>query len=381
MTNQLVSKGLSYREEPVFVSTPEEYLLLKRRQQFRYVCKNCGLECSAQRRTEKSRTEKQLLFLCQGCLTKHVCNLKYGTDYACQSKQVKETIKETNLKKYGCENVFQCNDIKEKSKKTCLKKYGTEYANQSEPVKQKIKDTNLKRYGVENVFQADFAKEKSRKTCNERYGTDWYASTDACKERIKNTNLEKYKTEYTLQSSIIREKGIITNRRLYGTDYYTQTEEYKERARKTCLEKYGVYPYTRTIEYQKLARRKYCFNGEMFDSSWEVYFYYYCIKTNKGIIRNVQKFEYSFNGKEYYCFPDFNVEGKLYEIKGDQFFKSNGTMQNPFNHDDDERMEAKHQCLLNNGVIILRRSDIKAYKNLFEQDFGKHYLSSLRVNI
>ena len=31
-------------------------------------------------------------------------------------------------------------------------------------------------------------------------------------------------------------------------------------------------------------------------------------------------------------FPDFEIEGKFYEIKGDQFFNEDGTMCNPFNH-------------------------------------------------
>ena len=36
-------------------------------------------------------------------------------------------------------------------KTKCLEKYGVEYASQSEEIKDKIKETCLEKYGVENV--------------------------------------------------------------------------------------------------------------------------------------------------------------------------------------------------------------------------------------
>ena len=40
--------------------------------------------------------------------------------------------------------------------------------------------------------------------------------------------------------------------------------------------------------------------------------------------------------------PDFLVDGHYVEIKGDHFFKKDGTMQNPYDHRQDGLYEAKH---------------------------------------
>lgn len=58
--------------------------------------------------------------------------------------------------KCKCEyiNPFARKDVKEKIKQTNLKKYGTKYPLQSNEVKDKLKQTNLNKYGVENVYQS-----------------------------------------------------------------------------------------------------------------------------------------------------------------------------------------------------------------------------------
>ena len=50
---------------------------------------------------------------------------------------------------------------------------------------------------------------------------------------------------------------------------------------------------------------------------------------------------------------------KYFEIKGDQFFKNTGTMQCPYNHKLDSLFEAKHKCMIQNNVQILKYDDIK----------------------
>jgi hypothetical protein len=77
---------------------------------------------------------------------------KYGVENTFQSEEIKNKIKQTNLTKYGVENTFQSEEIKNKIKQTNLIKYGVEYSFQSEEIKNKIKQTNLGRYGVENVM-------------------------------------------------------------------------------------------------------------------------------------------------------------------------------------------------------------------------------------
>lgn len=58
--------------------------------------------------------------------------------------------------------------------------------------------------------------------------------------------------------------------------------------------------------------------------------------------------------------PDFLINDKLYEVKGDQFFEGN-KMICPYDRNNykDELAEAKHQCMIKNNIIILKGDDIK----------------------
>jgi hypothetical protein len=131
-----------------------------------------------------------------------------STECVNKSEEHVNKIKQSNLEKYGVENVFQLKDIQEKSKNKMIEKYGVEHNSYSEDTikkrvetrinrsdeekelsKQKLQDTwknksemeveatvnkrsitNLEKYGVENVFQSDTHKEKSKNTMFEKYG-------------------------------------------------------------------------------------------------------------------------------------------------------------------------------------------------------------------
>lgn len=77
---------------------------------------------------------------------------KYGVENQFQREDVKEKIKADNLEKYGVEFNSQRNDMKKKIIETCLEKYGVEYPLQNEEIKEKVKKTCLERYGVEHVM-------------------------------------------------------------------------------------------------------------------------------------------------------------------------------------------------------------------------------------
>jgi hypothetical protein len=122
------------------------------------------------------------------------------------------------MKKYGayCE---KCTKINRKLnyKKTCLEKYGVENLFQSEKIKQKLKETNIKKYGVENPTHSNEIREKT-----------------------KQKNLKKYGVEHTCQLEHVinmRENSILNK---YGVKYPFQSEIYKNNFKLICLEKYGV---------------------------------------------------------------------------------------------------------------------------------------------
>lgn len=60
----------------------------------------------------------------------------------------KKTRIKTCISKFGCENVFQNKNIREKQKSTCLSKFGFENASQNSDVKEKVKNTMLRLYGI-----------------------------------------------------------------------------------------------------------------------------------------------------------------------------------------------------------------------------------------
>lgn len=119
--------------------------------------------------------------------------------YCCSPKCAISKNKETNLKKYGCENSFQSEEVKDKIKETNLLKYGVEFPTQSKDIREKIKQINLERYGVEYPVRLDSVKNKIRKTCIERYKSSCFLSSEEMKKiRIESgTKIpDGLKTEY-----------------------------------------------------------------------------------------------------------------------------------------------------------------------------------------
>lgn len=168
-------------------------------------------------------------------------NLKnWGVENVFQAKAIKDKAKETNLEKYGVEYAMQSNSIKDKSKKVNLEKYGVEHVSQREDIKNRKKKKSLEKYGVENVSQAEEIKDKKKKSALERYGVNYTLQAPEVRNKIKETNLEKYGVECTLQAQEIKDKAKKTNLKRYGTEYVSQSKEIRDKIKETNLEKYSV---------------------------------------------------------------------------------------------------------------------------------------------
>lgn len=80
-------------------------------------------------------------------------------------------------------------------------------------------------------------------------------------------------------------------------------------------------------------RRKYTYDGSTFDSADELA-YYIWLQDNgiKFEYHNWHFFEFKFKGSVYRYFPDFYLsdEDVYLEVKGDHFFREDGTMFCPF---------------------------------------------------
>jgi hypothetical protein len=172
--------------------------------------------------------------------TKHTFISKFGVENPFQSEEIKQKIKNTNLEKYGSEYQVNTDNFKNKSRETCLKKYGVEYSIISTDIKEKIKHTFLEKYGVENPFQSECIKDKIKNTNLEKYGVENPSQNNKIKEKIKKSTLLKYGVDsiLKLENTIEKRKQACIDK--YGDEIPLKTEYGKQTFRKTCLEKYGV---------------------------------------------------------------------------------------------------------------------------------------------
>ena len=194
-------------------------------------------------------------------------------------------------------------------------------------------------YGYEYASQSNTVKEKMQKTCMEKYGVTNGGGSKEVIEKIKQTNLEKY-----------------------GCEYYFQADEFKNKAKNTLKEKYGIY---------HSPKSTYIYQDQYFDSFPELCIYSYCIENNIEIRREPIELSFIFEGKEHHYYPDFKINNKLIEVKGNQFLKEDGTWNCPFDHALDALYEAKHQCALKNNVKILYKEDYKKYIDWFYTKYKK----------
>jgi hypothetical protein len=215
-------------------------------------------ECILQHEYNKVIMNTRIIFTCgtPNCGITHnksfeSIRVSGGYCKACTMKRRLEKIKATNVLKYGVENPFQSETIKQKIAETNLEKYGVEYAMQNGMVQQKIKETNLTKYGVENPFQATVCKEKAKQTMMTKYGV---ANPQQCLE-IKNRTIQTVQDRYgarnPMQNTEVQQKGKDTCILKYGVANPFQSEQFKEKSRQTCMEKYGVNYVSQSIDFQQ----------------------------------------------------------------------------------------------------------------------------------
>ena len=238
----------------------------------------------------------------------------------------------------------------------CRRNYGVDNISQYEGTKKKKEEKAFATYGVKNVAQADEVKKTIAGTNKDRYGASTYLHSAQGEEHKKKSCLEKYGVDSFSKTLMHTEMMKATNRKNYGTDWPQQNRE-----------------------FMRNMLKKYAYDGMNFDSAVELAIYIWC--KDNGISFEYQPnivFYYECNKTTHAYEPDFLIEGKLVEVKGDHFFKEDGTMQNPFDHSQDALYEAKHQCMLNNDVEIWRHEQYDVYVKYVEEKYGKDYLKQFK---
>lgn len=291
-----------------------------------------------------------------------------------EKKKLIDKRKQTCLKKYGVENAMKSEELRNKYKQSVLQKYGTDSFSKTKAFKEKVSDTWKNK--TENEKQVMVS--KCKQTCLKRYGVTNGAKTDKAKEKYRQTCLEKYGVACTFQWEPQKEKTKQTNLKKYGSDNVARNEKVRNKYKETMLKTYGVEYSMQSKEIRDKAVKRYLYENQHFDSSWELAVWIWANDLGKHIEKEPFGIEYEHDGKTHIYFPDFKIDDVLIEIKGDQFFAEDGTMQNPFDHTKDEIMEVKIQCGLQHGVQIWAKKEMKPILNYIKTKYGTQYLNQFR---
>lgn len=196
--------------------------------------------------------------------------------------------------------------------------------------------------------------------------------------------MDRYEVDNPQKSEEIKAKTRETNYVRYGGAAPACSKEVLDKMEATCEERYGVSNFSKSPLFAAFHRKRIFHDNLYFDSNWEVKVYDYLKENNIPFeYAPAISYPYEYDGRQFTYHPDFIINGKVYEVKGDQFFRINEStgqeeMFNPYREQEwsDERYvwecgkyEAKHRCMLRNNVVILRESQIENLDSVF--NYGK----------
>ena len=266
----------------------------------------------------------------------------------------REQINDACERKYGNRNIFRSRHFKEESEKTCLIRHGVKHISKSKEWRDGVKETCRRKYHADSPLESEEVQDKARKTRLENNGVENPFNSREFQEKARETMRRNHNGNIGYAAKDIMEKACATSEERYGYEHYTQSAEYhKNKKHKLHSEK-----------YPELT----------FDSTWEVKVYEFCKDHNIPVEYSPEiSYPYEYDERTWTYHPDFLINGKVYEVKGDHFFKYNESSgqekmfcpyRNPKWSDEQYawicgKFEAKHQCMIKNNVRIMRDADIK----------------------
>lgn len=300
MSNKLVSPrktgpshALLFKEDPIFINSQEEFIQIK----FTY------------------KRNQKIKFVCPLCKKESI-------------KQIR-TIETVNFNCTACNNLLAANSVEKKNAvaKTKLERYGNAgYNNQNK---------RLKTIG-DRIYEYAQKGAKTRK----KHALDDNDFEAKVEKKRQNTIIKKYGSLETFyENKSLKMKA--TKLKRHGSAGYNNQQKRQE-----TLLKNGT----------NIFSASYFYDNEYFDSSWELLFYIYHKEHNSDIIRNKNFFIIYTDdkNKKHKYFPDFLLNNKYVEIKGNQFFDKN---KNPVKFND-ENWEFKYKCIIDNNIEILLKEDL-----------------------
>jgi hypothetical protein len=133
---------------------------------------------------------------------KAACLAKYGTEFASQSTEFRNTVKNTCIEKYGVDNPFKSEQVKNKHKETCIEKYGVDNPSKSKDVTAKIRKSRISTgdwVSDEHRSELELYRFAVKKITAKSYHTHYY--------KINPSNLPRARYKYHLDHIFSVEEG------------------------------------------------------------------------------------------------------------------------------------------------------------------------------
>lgn len=329
--------------------------------------KTCSRKCADELKKINSR-EKRVCLFCKNEFevrkkdVKKICSDDCRKQWAELPENIETRInasKQAVKEKFGVDNVFQIESIKDKSKETKLEKYGDENYNNS----KKMYQTNIKNRG-ENYVN-DIIKIREEKFLKE-YGVSHPLQLPEFLEKRKQTNIERHGVESVSQKEEFKRKRTYTIVEKFGVENVSQNEDIKKQKKETSMKNFGVSHHLKDHDmFEKHFKaqfkiKEYKDTGINYQGSYEKYFLE--LIEEKGLLNEVQSghsFEYEFNNETHTYHTDFTFRNKQIEIKSGWTYNKNGAdheLQN-LNESKWKSVRDKHMEL----VVLIGKSEISGF--------------------
>ena len=195
---------------------------------------------------------------------------------------------------------------------------------------------------------------KKKSEIAQKISLAWFQKSEDEKKQIREKQKQTWKNKTFLEKQFSLQK--------FRQTWSQKSEEEKRQIRSKAI-------------------HKYIYDNEYFDSSWELALWIYAKDHNEGIERCPTTIQWFFENKKHEYYPDFLYKNELIEVKGEQFFKENGDLYNPFDRSLDKIMKAKQQCMLENSVKIFRLKDIQPILDYVEKTYTIEYLDLFKKDL
>lgn len=309
-----------------------EFCLFCKKENPKKGMKTCSRKCADELKKINSREERECLY-CKNKFSirkkesKQICSEDCRKKWAALPENINTRIhasKQAVKEKFGVDNIFQLEEIKEKLKQTKLEKYGDENYNNPD----RMLETKNEKYGV------DWGKNWYKNMSNEmmkNFGVSHPLQSKIFLDKLNNSNLEKYGVKWNMQNKFVRENFNKSIKEKYGVDNISQLESIKEKKKETSLKNFGVTHHLKDYDlFQKhlIAQykiKKYKDTDLYYQGSYEYYFLEKMESLNLlNEVSNGNSYEFEWESEKHTYHTDFFFRGENIEIKSGWTYNKNG---------------------------------------------------------